>query len=244
MQNHGLDRRQFIRYSLLAAGYSLTAGSSLLAPLVNALGKVPKKLADDESIFTLSGKVSVDGKKATESTIITPNSTIETQSSGNLIFVVGKDAHILRENSKVVLSQDASSLEAGLQLTKGKVLSVFGKRRSGEGNMNISTTTATIGIRGTGVYSESFDDHSYVCTCYGTTAIASNRDGSSQEVVTTQHHDSPRYILKDGKKGSLIEPAPMKNHTDEELMLIEALVGREPPFSSLMQYNSPRRGYE
>jgi len=243
MFNNSFDRRQFIRYSLLTAGYSLTAGSSLLVPLVNALGKVPKKLDEDESIFTLSGRVKVDGKRANNSTIISPNSTIETESNSNLIFVVGKDAHILRENSKLVLSENASSLEAGLQLTKGKVLSVFGKRRQGEGGMKISTTTATIGIRGTGVYSESHDDHSYVCTCYGTTAIASNKDVNSQEVVTTQHHDAPRYILKDGKNGKLIEPAPMKNHTDEELMLIEALVGREPPFSSLIQYNSPRRGY-
>ena len=243
MHSKGIDRRQFIRYSLLATGYSLTAGSSLLAPLVHALGKVPKKLDADESIFTLSGKVKVDGKKASETTIITPNSTIETESNSNLIFVVGKDAHILRENSKLVLSENASSLEAGLQLTKGKVLSVFGKRQAGEAGLKISTTTATIGIRGTGVYSESFDDHSYVCTCYGQTLIASNQDATSSELVTTQHHDSPRYIHKDGKAGTLITPAPMKNHTDEELLLIEALVGREPPFSSLKQYNAPRRGY-
>ncbi len=243
MDFQDFDRRKFIRYSLLSAGYSLTAGSALLAPLIEALGKVPKKMNDDESIFQLSGRVKVDGKQANEKTIITPNSTIETESNGGLIFVVGKDAHILRENSKIVLTKNDSKLEEGLQLTKGKVLSVFGKRAEGEAGYNISTTTATIGIRGTGVYSESYSDRSYVCTCYGKTAIRSNTDPDSAELVETTHHDSPRFILKDGKAGKLIEPAPMMNHTDEELMLIEALTGREPPFSSLKQYNSPRRGY-
>lgn len=243
MKENQLNRRDFVRYSLMAAGYSLTAGSALLAPLVQALGKIPKKLDDDESIFTLSGKVKVNGQAVNASRIITANDTIETGSNSQLIFVVGKDAHILRENSKLILSEGGSDIEAGLQLAKGKVLSVFGKRDASEKALTVKTTTATIGIRGTGVYSESHDDHSYVCTCYGQTSITSLSDPSSQEIVTTTHHDSPRYILKDGKAGQLIESAPMKNHSDEELMIIEALVGRAPPFSSLKQYNAPRRGY-
>jgi hypothetical protein len=35
----------------------------------------------------------------------------------------------------------------------------------------------------------------------------------------------------------------MKNHTDEELMLIEQLVGRKPAFSTLKSYTAPRKGY-
>jgi hypothetical protein len=30
----------------------------------------------------------------------------------------------------------------------------------------------------------------------------------------------------------VIEPAPVINHTDEELILLESLVGRVPPFGS------------
>jgi hypothetical protein len=243
MEKYQFDRRNFIRLSLLSAGYSLTAGSSLLAPIVQAVGRIPNKLGADESIFTLSGKIKVDGKDATQSTIITPNSTVETGSNSQLIFVVGKDAHILRENSKLVLTEGDSNIESGLQLAKGKILSVFGKRDESEKSLNIKTTTATIGIRGTGVYTEAHEDHSYVCTCYGTTHIASNSDSSSSEIVKTFHHDAPRYVLADGKQGKRIEAAPMKNHTDEELMLIEALVGRTPPFNSLRGYNKPRKGY-
>jgi hypothetical protein len=39
-----------------------------------------------------------------------------------------------------------------------------------------------------------------------------------------------------------IVPAPFKNHDDVELMLIETLVGRVPPFSLFDEgYGSPRR---
>jgi hypothetical protein len=37
-------------------------------------------------------------------------------------------------------------------------------------------------------------------------------------------------------------PAPFKNHDDLELMLIETLVGRTPPFSLFDEsYDNPRR---
>ncbi len=237
------SRRQFLQISLIAAGYSLTASSALFAPLVSALGKIPRELKDGESIFSLSGKVKVNGKPANEKTIITTNSIVETAEDSQLIFVVNKDAHLVRENSKIVLTSDGSKLEENLQLVKGKMLSVFGKRNKSEQTLKIKTTTATIGIRGTGVYFESHPDHSYVCTCYGQAALNSITDPASSEIVTTTHHDSPRYILAEGKPGKLIAEAPVKNHTDEELMLIEALVGRAPPFSSLQQYSAPRRGY-
>ncbi|AWB65174.1 hypothetical protein C2869_01365 [Saccharobesus litoralis] len=238
-----LSRREWLQQALVLSGYSLTAGSALLSPLVHALGKVPKQLSADESIFTLSGKVKVNGQAANSKTIITANDTVETESNSQLIFVVGKDAHILRENSKVIFSGEQDKIESGLQLTKGKLLSVFGKRQQSEKEHKIKTTTATIGIRGTGVYAESFNDHSYVCTCYGQTAIQANNDKTSLEIVSAVHHDSPRYVLADGRSGNFIESAPMKNHTDEELMLIEALVGRNTPFSSLMGYSKPRRTY-
>jgi hypothetical protein len=48
------------------------------------------------------------------------------------------------------------------------------------------------------------------------------------ETVTSTHHNA-RYILASGEQ--LIRKAPFKNHTDLELTLIEALVGRVPPFS-------------
>ncbi len=129
-----------------------------------------------------------------------------------------------------------------MRLFTGKVLSVFGQRSGGR-KLAIHTTTATIGVRGTGVYSESHKDSSYVCTCYGHTEIASSVDPQAREDVISTHHDAPRYIVANPEGGKLILPAPMKNHTDEELMLVETLVGRTPPFSGAQGYKAPRRGY-
>jgi hypothetical protein len=135
-----------------------------------------------------------------------------------------------------------NALEAGLHLITGKLLSVFGQRESGKKH-SLRTSTATIGIRGTGVYAESSPDRSYLCTCYGSTNIQSSIDPKQSEIVTTTHHDAPRFILKDPQQGQLIIPAPMFNHTDEELALIEAIVGRESPISAIQGYQRPRRGY-
>lgn len=233
------QRRRFLRQLLATSGVAVTG--SLLAPLVHAFGKVPKQLPPGQSIYDMRGKVMVDGRPATPATRIQANSLVQTTSNSYVIFAVGQDAHILRENSQLQLEGTDAFADA-MRLVTGKVLSVFGKRAAGK-KLAIRTTTATIGIRGTGVYSESHDDASYVCTCYGHTEINANTDPSQFEKVVSTHHDAPRYIVANPEAGKLILPAPMKNHTDEELMLVEALVGRTPPFSGVSGYDTPRRGY-
>ena len=98
----------------------------------------------------------------------------------------------------------------------------------------INTLTATIGIRGTGIYVESEPDRSYVCTCYGHTRIAAVADPNVSKDIVSEHHDEPVYVLPAASGNNLIVPGPFINHTDSELALIEELVGRETPFS----YNS------
>ena len=51
-------------------------------------------------------------------------------------------------------------------------------------------------------------------------------------------------VLGDREMGRNIRPAPFINHTDQELQLVEAIVGREPPFIfPKADYSGPRRGY-
>ncbi len=57
----------------------------------------------------------------------------------------------------------------------------------------------------------------------------------------TYHHDAPRYILADAPTGEKIKSAPVINHTDEELELIESLVGRSVPFAFTGDYDSMRK---
>jgi hypothetical protein len=50
-----------------------------------------------------------------------------------------------------------------------------------------------------------------------------------RETVVTEHHDQPRYVYPAGVAQRIVR-APVINHSDAELILLESLVGREPPF--------------
>lgn len=235
------ERRQFLRHAMGSALVAGITGSSVLPALVHAMGKIPEQLIAGKSIYDMRGTVFVDGKLANEDTYISANSLVETGRNSYVVFVIGFDAHILRDNSRVQFS-GKDNIEESLRLATGKLLSVFGAR-SGGAMHQVQTTTATIGIRGTGLYVESEENLSYACTCYGHVNIVATANPEVQESIIATHHDAPRYITRDSSGTDLIVPAPMKNHTDEELMLIEQLVGRKPAFSTLKSYTAPRKGY-
>ena len=47
--------------------------------------------------------------------------------------------------------------------------------------------------------------------------------------VKTFHHESPKFVYASGQD-QLIVKAPVRNHTDAELIMLENLVWRTPPF--------------
>jgi len=231
-------RREFL-VKLLTLG-ALTSGGMSFSNLAQAMGKIPKVLPPGKSFFDINGQVLVNKKTATLDTFIKPGDTIETGPSSRAIFVIGKDAFHMRADSS--LKVDGSAIINTLRLFSGKVLSVFGHRQNQK--LSLHTSTATIGVRGTGVYMETDPEKSYVCTCYGLTDISSSVNRNFKTTVLSKHHDAPKYILTDEHKGNLIVPAPMINHTDQELILIESLVGREPPFGIEGDlYQGPRKDY-
>jgi hypothetical protein len=149
---------------------------------------------------------------------------------------------MLRGASRVTLQGQAtgSMLLAGFRIVTGALLSVFPKGRQ----LRLATQTATIGIRGTGVYVAAESKQTYFCTCYGTADVSAANDAQSKETVTATHHDRPLYVLADEQPGRNIREAPFIDHTDQELTLIEALVGRIPPFIFPKDdYTGPRREY-
>jgi hypothetical protein len=69
-----------------------------------------------------------------------------------------------------------------------------------------------------------------VCTCYGVADIESTADPNYRETVESKHHDEPRYVYATGD--AMIAQSTMQNHSDDELVMLEWLCGREVPFDS------------
>lgn len=230
------DPRRELLVRALRTGMFVAGGSAGILQPVHAMGKIPKVLEPGKSIYDMRGTVTVNGKKATQETIISGSDVVATGRRSHVVFAVGKDAFVLRSNSKLELSGSGMIVNT-LRLVTGKLLSVFGKTKH-----RMHTPNATIGIRGTGIYTEADPEQTYVCTCYGVVDLFADKDKESSEVITSSHHDAPRYILSKESAGNNIREAPFINHTDQELQLIESLVGRVPPFSMAGGgYSSPRR---
>ncbi|MEK7811200.1 MAG: hypothetical protein AAB278_05225 [Pseudomonadota bacterium] len=219
-----LPRRQFLQ--VLSAG--------LLWTLIPASASALEVGAVTKSVFRLKGRAWVNGNPVDMNTVIKPNDIVKTSRGSELVFVVGDHVMLLRGSSHLVIEPHQDNviggfLIGGLRLFAGKLLSV--SRNKG---LRISTPTATIGIRGTGVYLEAGPEKTYFCTCYGEVDVQAVNDPDSKETLVSAHHDKPLYIYGKGQPGQNIHPIPrlpVPNHTDEELIMAEALVGRVPPFT-------------
>lgn len=231
--NDAEDPRRAFLLKALAAG--LLAAGGIPGARAQMFGRRPQKLAAGQSVYEASGAVTVNGQAATSATRIGASDRIETGPGAQLIFVVGFDAFLLRQNSRLELAGDGGIVST-LRVATGALLSVFGT-----GAKRVVTPTSTVGIRGTGLYVESEAEQSYVCTCYGEVRIAAVDDANVSERIVSTHHSAPRYVLKAGAARRIV-PAPFINHTDVELALIESLVGRTPPFSLFDEdYGGSRR---
>lgn len=144
---------------------------------------------------------------------------ITTGSDGEVVFVRGTDALLVRRNSSLEF------LANGFRLLTGAVLGTFAPGRPRE----LRTPTASIGIRGTGVYLEIEPGRTYVCTCYGEAVLEPLANPSAREIVRTRNHDQPRYVMAGGAP-QMITGAPVINHTDAELALLEGVAARPAPF--------------
>ena len=240
--NEADDPRRRLLIRMLAAGFFGTASVAGREALAQILGSPPSKLPAGRSIYRISGDVTVDGARATLDTRIGGGAKIQVGANSELVYAVGESAYIARPKTEIVMETSSrdSALVTGLRLVTGKLLSVFPSGKP----VKLSTTIASIGIRGTGAYLEADPEQAYFCTCYGVADVQSTRDPQSRETVTAAHHDRPVYILAGQPAGKNIRNAPFINHTDQELMLIETLVGRQPPFIfPKSDYTAPRRNY-
>ena len=191
-------------------------------------GLIHQALAADprsvrQGISRITGEVTVNGKPAREGTPVNRGDTVTTGAGAEAVYVLGDNAFFQRANSRTDLGIVGDATAAFMRVVTGGLLSVFGK-----GNRVITTVTSTIGIRGTGCYIEAEERRSYFCLCFGAVEL---RPVNGQPLrYSTTHHERPVWI-EDGKVSS----AMVANHTDAEVIMLEALVGRGSPFPAGMK---------
>ena len=219
MKKSGLraERRAWLHGAAAAA---IAASGMLQLRAALAAGTLPPGIAQ------IKGDVRINGKPAERGQRVNAGDVIVTGKGAELVFVSEKDAFLVRADSRVEYGSAATKgVATALRVVTGALLSVFesGRRRQ------INTATATIGIRGTAIYIETEARRTYACTCYGEAVLTPVDDPAAAETVRTKRHDQPRYIYGKGMP-RMLEAAPVINHTDAELQMLETLVGRKVPF--------------
>ncbi len=213
------ERRQLLQ--ALAVGLGVATSG-----WVSAAGNRPVQAG----LRRLRGDVRVNGEPGHEGRLVLPGDVVTTGPDSEVVYVVGADAYLLRANTEV--RHDPKGTPGLVQFVRGKALSVFGT-----GAKRLETPAAAIGIRGTGCYIEATADQTYFCLCYGRAELVPVADPAQRREVATTYHDRPYYVST-VQNEPVLRDAPVVNHTDAELIMLEALTGRRPPF--LQQNYSPR----
>ena len=199
------QRRQFLQ----AAAAWTAMGSSLGAHAQNR-----------SNIVQLVGDATVNGLRLRPEQTIQTGDEIQTGPNSYLIFVLGNSSFHVRQNSRLQVGRGATiSTVSLLRLLTGAIVSVWGKGPT----RHIFAPTMTIGIRGTGVYTEVFaeqDNRTYFCNCYGTVQL----DAGNDSVLYKSEHHQAYWGEVTPQEGRLLTPAKLINHSDEEVEFLARLV--------------------
>ena len=195
---------------------------SALSPLLAIQSVLANQAAVIQGIRTLQGEVWINGRLAKVGDVVRRTDRITTGKHAHVVYVIGEEAYLQRDQSEVLFGESAQQF---FRVVTGKLLAVFGR-----GEKTLHTPVATMGIRGTGCYFEVEPERTYFCLCYGWTHLQPTANPQHAMRYTSFHHDRPVYIYP--RKQQPIEPVlgGVYNHTDDELLMLEALQYRSLPF--------------
>ncbi|MBB6560199.1 hypothetical protein HNP48_002873 [Acidovorax soli] len=171
------------------------------------------------NVVEMRGDVLRNGQALAAGEAIAPGDRVETGPGSSVVFTVGKDAFMVRQNTRIALEGETPAAVKVLRVLSGAVASVWGRGSERQ----VVMPTATAGIRGTGVYAEVFpeqDFRSYFCNCYGTVDIAAG----GESVVSQASYHQAFWAEVAPRNGRMLTPAGAINHTDEELEFLARLV--------------------
>lgn len=175
-----------------------------------------------QGMHKLKGDVRINGRPAREGQPVLPGDKVTTGAGSEAVYVIDRNAFLQRSNSVVHFGKEAA--KEFFRVVSGRILSVFEP-----GAKRLVVPTAVIGIRGTACYIEAEPKKVYFCLCYGTAEIEPMAEPGRVERIETRHHDHPVYIHHDKGMPSMAD-AKVANHTDDELIMLEWLNRRRPPF--------------
>ena len=217
MHDEARRRRQLLSYLAASAGLGAAGVSGWISQAL-ASGDLPAT----PGVNRLEGTATVNGKPAKVGTAVEMGDRVATGPGSQAVIVLKGDAFLMRSQT-VIEVQGRDGVLSSLLIGTGKVLSVFAKKP-----VSVKAANATIGIRGTGAYLEVEAKSVYFCLCYGEADVAGPGMAGVRN-VKTEHHEQPLMLREDG--GVMrVEPGPFQNHSDDELILLESVVGRQPPF--------------
>ncbi len=205
---HSLSRRSFMQ--TVAA-----------LPLMLAL---PGNAWAAGNIHRISGEVFVNNRLIKADARVRAGSKVVVAHDGELVFSIGKDAFLLRGGTALELVGSTSI--AAVRLLTGSMLVSLEQRSK---PAQLVSSVAVMTVRGSAVYLSAEPNRLYACTCYGKTNL---RAGKHLENIVSSHHTAYEVIKEASEKGSTqLNSAAVIDHTDEELIMLEAYVGRTPTFT-------------
>jgi hypothetical protein len=175
-------------------------------------------------IREIAGTVWINQDRATVDAVIQPGDTITTGDNSKIIFVMGQDVFKLGSNGvlKLQRSKDYSFVRA-MRVISGALTAVFAK-----GEKEIYSPTAALGIRGTGLFLKIEQDRTYFCNCYGKSEVVTTASLPQRRTLSATHHQA--CAISHDTHHPLIFSDTLREHRDEDLIYLEAFVGRKPPF--------------
>ena len=235
MTQHGLQGRTgdeilwFQRRGFLRAAAAWSALGGLAGAQAQQRG----------NIVELRGDVLLNGERLGAQGTIQSGDNVQTGPGAHLVFVIGDCAFHVRQNSTLAVDRGATlNTVSVLRILTGAVAGVWGPGTT----RRIVTPTLTAGIRGTGVYVEVFPQQnyrSYFCNCYGTVDVRAEAD----HVVSRSQHHQAFWAEAQPTNGRFLAPAPMINHTDEELEALARLVNQRTAWEIAGRKGSGDSGY-
>jgi hypothetical protein len=152
-----------------------------------------------------------------------PGDSVSTGSDALLVAIVGRDAYLLRADSQLELEAGRKNGIPGvLRVVSGALLAVFA---TGESEADPDEQCDHRHPRHGGVRRERGEPHLrlHLLTALRAWRLPTTRRWSKR--CAQKHHESDRASVYPKGAAAMIEKAPVMNHTDAELVMLESLVG-------------------